>query len=366
MKKLDGDRGSGIGDRGIGKEGLGTREWGLGSKLVRLACFRHSKITNNNPDPRSPIPDPHSLLPMFFLLLLLSCAGAPRASVQGEGYELSLLPAGGRAYIWVDMTEGRPLLEGLFFIDLSDRNTAQIIDSTGAAAAVIFPEGQGRRFFLAATGSFPRSKANFSLTFNRDWKRQKSASGNSFWFSQRDNIALSLESNLALVSDVDPFDFYQAEVPPEGFVEFRRSQALAGWLPSPGYAINNFIESLGIPLQIPAEEFFFGAARPPAEMAQGDNNLPSNELWELAFRIRTPSASQARSLLVLFSMARLFVQRGAFAESAGDGPIGIQQLTALLFANSPEQDGEFLNLRTGPIDERGIALLFAMFQVNSN
>jgi len=114
---------------------------------------------------------------------------------------------------------------------------------------------------------------------------------------------------------------------------------------------------MGIPLQIPAEDFFFGARKKEAETA----------LWDFIFKIRTPSAAQARSLLSLFSIARLFVLRAAGVQGGPDGEILTpQQAAALLFANVPELDEAFLTLRIDSLEAEKVALLFNMFSIYSN
>jgi hypothetical protein len=206
--------------------------------------------------------------------------------------------------------------------------------------------------------------ANFSLFFNRGWRRQRSANGNSYWFSRNDNIALALGSNFALVSDVDPYENFPFEIPPSDFADFNRGYVLAGWINDPSDSINNFISYLGIPLQVPAEDLFFGAVS--STNINSTSPGPATE-WELVFRIRTASSAQARSLLTLFSMARFFVLRGpqiTFAEDVFT--MSPQEAAILLFTNTPEQEGDALTLRIGPLDEGRIALLFTMFSVYSN
>jgi len=327
---------------------------------------------------------PYSLFPIFYslffvLILFVSCASAPKASFPAgdEARELSLLPAGGKVYLWTDVTQSRPLLDVLSFEGYSGKDAAKILDSTSTAAATVFASGpmaagQDRRFFLAAAGDFPRVKANLSLVFSKGWKKLKGSGGNKYWYSQNDKIALALGSDLTLVSDSDPWGIFlgehPAETPPEAFMEFRRGMVLAGWLPNPSGSINGFLESLGIPIQIPAESFFFGAAKSPSDAAGNAAAGP----WELAFKIKTPSASHARSLLSLFSMARLFVQRGALVQNGFNGKlfptdkgsISPQEAAALLLSNTPEQDGEFLTLRIKSLDGDKMALLFNMFQVH--
>ena len=316
-----------------------------------------------------PIPRPVCALFIFVLLLFASCATAPRvpAPVHDEIPELSLLPAGGRLYIWADTVKARPLLDVITIEGFSGRDAAMMLDSTRAAAAVVFPEGQDRRFFLAATGRYPRHRANFSLAFSRAWRRQRGYSGGTYWYSRSNNIAISLGPNLALVSNTDPFEAFARETPPQSFAEFRRGMALAGWMNNPSEPINGFLENLGLPLQIPAEDFFFGAAH-------SSNGYEENDAapWELAFRIRAPSEADARSLLILFSTARFFVQMMIPGELDGahlsgeTGMLSLQEVAMMLFANVPEQDGEFLTLRINSLDPDSMALLFDMFSVYSN
>ena len=320
---------------------------------------------------------------MFFVIgvLFVSCATAPKVSlpdgvegmadVMAESPELYMLPAGGRAYIWIDAVEARPLLDVLSIGGLSGKDMARILDSTETAVAAVFPEGEDRRFFLAATGKFPVFAANVSMTFNRNWKKQKSPNGSSYWYSKGDGIALALGSNLALVSNIDPFAAFTSETPPPGFAKFRRGFALAGWLPNPSETVDSVIASMGVPLQIPAEDLFFGASRLSHNAAATDEDLTDDnptdtELWDPVFKIRTPSASQARSLLVLFSVARLFVQRGLIAQgTGGSSSMSPQEAAALLFANTPEQEEDYLILRTASLDAERIALLFQMFSIYS-
>jgi len=304
--------------------------------------------------------------PWFIIfILLVSCASAPRVTLpEQENRELSILPAGARVYLWADVVQGRPLLDAISSFYFTGEGVSDILDTTHSAAVAIFSaeqaQSQGRRFFLAAIGSFPRNRANLALGFNRSWRRQRSVTGSTFWYSESNNIALTLGSNLALVSDADPYEEFVFEIPPPGFVEFNRGHALAGWVNEPSDFINNFLSSMGIPLQVPAENLFFGATSLP-------DAVSSMAGWDLLFRINTAPPAQARSLLTLFSMARLFTMQGPQIPFAED-PVSIspQEAARLLFANTPTQDESALILRVGPLDEGTIALLFEMFSIYSN
>jgi len=316
----------------------------------------------------------HLLLLLFLGALFISCASAPKVSLPDEpdgiieDRELYTLPTGGKAYIWIDTAEARPLL-GVFSIGgLSDKDMTRVLDSTETAIAVMFPEGQDRRFYLAAKGSFPVFTANLSLTFNKNWKRMKSPGGGRYWYSQSDGIALALESKLALVSNIDPFTDLALEIPPPGFNEFRRGFALAGWMPNPYETVNHVISTMGVPLSIPAVDFFFGASHLSPDPASTDDPTDGNpmdmKLWAPVFKIRTPSASNARSLLALFTVARLFIpQRSIDQGAVGSNFRTPQEAAALLFANTPEQDEDFLTLHIASLDAASIALLFQVFSI---
>jgi hypothetical protein len=297
-----------------------------------------------------------NLLLVSFLLILFSCASAPKISSPADESGLSLLPQGARVYLWADTVKARPLLDVLSFQGVNGKDAAQVLDNTKSAAVAFYSGDKDKRqFFIAAMGNYPRFGASLSFTFSKKWKKQKSSSGGSYWYSGADNIALALGNNLALVSNTDPLEAFSTAAAPGGFAEFNRGFALAGWMNDSAESINVFMATMGIPLQIPAEDFFFGAKK------------EDEDLWDIFFKIRTPSATQARSLLTLFSVARLFVMRAANAQEEVPGePLTPQQAAALLFANVPELEDAYLILRINALNADKIALLFSMFSIYSN
>jgi len=299
------------------------------------------------------------ILITLVFILLASCASSPKISTPVDESGLSLLPAGARVYLWADTVRARPLLDVLSFQGVKGKDAAQVLDKTKTAALAFFTDDKtgnttaDRQFFIAAMGNYPQFGASLSFAFSKSWKKQNSSAGGSYWYSQADNIALVLGASLALVSNTDPLVAFPAVSAPGGFTEFNRGFALAGWMNDSAEAINGFLASMGIPLQLPAEDFFFGARN-------------EAELWNLVFKIRTPSAAQARSLLTLFSITRLFIMRAQDAGGGIDGePMSPQQAAALLFANVPELDAEYLILRMDSLEADKIALLFKMFTVYS-
>jgi hypothetical protein len=285
-------------------------------------------------------------------VIFASCASSPKASNSNEdgSPDYGLLPLGAQVYLWADVKQGRSLLDSLSFQGLDGRDAREVLDRTGTATAAFYPEQAAQRFFLAAWGSYPSTRAGISMAFSRDWKKAKSETGKKFWFSRGWGLGVAMGAKLALATDKDPFAPGGA-ASPEGFEEFRRTCVLAGWMPNPSEPLNRFLQAMEIPIKIPAEEFFFGAARTGGEF--------EDERWELISRIRTPSPSQAKALVTLFAMARMFIGNAP----GGEGLVGA---LPLLFANIPVQDGADLSLRSGVMDTNEIALLFNSFSVYSS
>jgi hypothetical protein len=302
--------------------------------------------------------NPFSGFALLLVLVFVSCATSPKASssqgVDGSP-DFGLLPLGAQVYLWADVKQGRPLLDALSFQGMDGRDARDVLDRTETAVAAFYPEQAGRRFFLAGWGSYPNTKAGISMAFSKDWKTVKSETGKKFWSSKSSGLGIAIGPSLAVATDKDPFASGGA-VSPGGFEEFRRACVLAGWMPNPGEPLNRYLEAMEIPIKIPAEDFFFGAVR----VGGTTSGVPpgGGDKWELVFRIRTPSPSQARALVTLFTMARMFIGNASGAEGFG--------ALALLFANTPVQDGADLSLRSGIMETKEIALLFNSFSVYSS
>jgi hypothetical protein len=304
----------------------------------------------------------------FFLLVLASCATGPRkAEPPGPGQDdFALLPPGGTLYFAVDVPQARPILDLVSLGDLSGKDAAAVLDRTGSAVAAVYGEGEPRSFLAVLRGGYPRFRSGLSFAFSPAWKKARSATGARYWRSSSYGLSLFLDADRALVSDGDPFSPPPGAEPPEGLAELRRGALLAGWLEDAGTPISQFFAQIEIPIQIPAKRALFGVyalSRGPASEGAGPSGNagdPEEPVYEAALRIETPSASQAKALVSVISMARLFMAGGA---SPGAGsPLA---LAAALFANPPVQEGPFLLIHTGAMDARGIALLFNMFSVYS-
>ena len=300
---------------------------------------------------------------LILCLILAACATSPKLP---QDYphgppEFVFLPEGAAAYLFADIANLRPALEKIALGGMTSKDTARILDRTQSAAAAYYPRDAaagdaGRSFIVVGKGSYPSGMAGFSFTTSSAWKKVKSLTGNRYWFSGDYGISVALGSELALVSDGDPFISSPAVRPPEEFRGFQEGKSLAGWLSDAQNSVNRFLETLQVPIRVPAEEFYFSLQNAP--------ETSEAETWEMGFRIGTPSEQHARGLATLISMARIFSAPGGEA-AAPEGTLDPRRLMELLFYRLPEQEGKWLNLRSGPMSAGEIALLFNTFSVYS-
>ncbi|MDR2184285.1 MAG: hypothetical protein LBO80_01255 [Treponema sp.] len=280
----------------------------------------------------------------------LSCASGPKAQapyIEGDD-EFAPIAPGGLIYFSIDdVSRARSLLEKISPAGFSPARNREALDRTESLVAALYPEGSGRRFLAAARGRYPGSRAGLSFAFSRDWKKIRSGAG-SYWRSEKNRLSVAITSDRAYISDGPPFIPAPGTESPGGLEELRRDAVLAGWVDDAAVPINQFIQSLALPLQIPAERLLFGVYA-----AEGKK-------YDAVLNIATPSISQARALVSIFSMARIFL-----ANSDID-PGGPAALAFIFFANTPVQEGTNLIIRTGIMDEDGIALLLNMFSLYSN
>jgi hypothetical protein len=293
-----------------------------------------------------------------FLLLYASCASAPRAAdpLIG-GAEYLPLNEGALAYMVIDAKAARPIIEGLStqlsarfpVMAANEKQSKQILDRTGSVAAAVYDTEKGGHLQAAAWGRYPAGRAGISFAFSRNWKKKKSGAGYSYWYSERSRMSLALSASQVCVSmgmagaePPEPAGAPPGTRMPADFAGFRQGSALALWLPEPQRFLDRFLQALALPLQIPAAEVF-AALRSGAE---------DKTRYEALVRIRTPSPSQARALVSLFTMARIYIAAGET-----DAPY----LAAVFFGNPPVQDGQYITIQTAEMDVESIALLFELF-----
>ena len=292
----------------------------------------------------------------LFFVSLLSCRTTPpipKAMLPENGF-LPLDP-GASAYIIADTEKSRPILEHLRLPSINNKQFAQMLDRTCCAAAALYLPGSERLYQLCAWGSYPAARANMAFGTNKGWKKQRSAqTGTAFWYSAKDGLSAAIEPGQAFAaaawSDLpaDPFSAPPGTVIPEGFGEFITGAALAFWIENPAAVLNKKISEMGIPIELPVEQFFVGLHSEPESPQTG-----GEQEFTASIRLQFPGESQAKGLLSILGFAR-----GFFSDDAASGG---DMLTALLFSNPPLQDGRNLDFKTHTLSAREISLLFRLF-----
>jgi hypothetical protein len=308
------------------------------------------------------------LLLVPLLALLASCKTMPVLPdpLREETAPIPLEP-GALIYLLADVKAARPILDLIPIQELNAKESKQMLDRTRSAAAALYPPESGRRFQLTGWGSYPSFQADMAFGTNKYWKKQRSAGGLPYWYSEYSRLSIALKPGQVFVlasldnAPAEPFTAASGIEAPEGFAEFRRGALLSCWLENPGPTVNRIFTAMQFPLQLPAERIFVSLFSASGQKDQ----------YQALLRIQTPSAAQARALVTLFSLARAFIAGGAPDEDASltatatTTATAVAALTAALFANPPVQDGQNLNIKTTVLTEKEIALLFNLFSVYS-
>jgi hypothetical protein len=302
---------------------------------------------------------------LFILSLFISCKSVPDIPdpVLGESAYIPLEP-GALAYVFADVQKARPILDLVQIRGVNEKQSKEMLDRTKSAVAALYPPESGRRFQLTAWGSYPGIRADMAFGADRSWKKRRSAAEKlSYWYSAKDGLSVALNAQQAFVAasadDVprEPFSTAPGIGAPDDFGEFRRGSLISCWLETPGPLVNRVLGAAQIPLQIPAERIFVSILPATEQADAGGGEAAENRPYETLLRFQFSSVTQARSLVMLFTLAGAFIEGGMLDES---GPAA---LAAVLFANPPVQDGANLNIKTAALTGKEIALLFNLFSL---
>jgi hypothetical protein len=290
------------------------------------------------------------LIFFFFLFALLSCQTAPKTPDIFLDGRLPLEP-GGYVYLLAEK-DALPVLNQLMLNDINHKQFQRMIDLTSFAAAAVYMtpnEKTGKfasRYRLAAWGGYPASRAKMALGSSREWKKRRSpVSGADYWYSSQFGCSVAITAGMALAATAakggdeeapDPYSAAPGTELPEGFAAFHEGAVLSCWLNNPGPAINQKIQEMGIPLEIPAQQLFISL-------------FPAEDRYVAHLQIQLAGASQARALTMMLALARNFIPS--------------QTGLGILFANPPVQDENNLKITTAPLTAGEIALLLKSFSL---
>ncbi|GHV51750.1 hypothetical protein AGMMS49579_07730 [Spirochaetia bacterium] len=116
------------------------------------------------------------------------------------GVEYLPLEPGALVYMFADMDEARPILNRMFTAYAPQPKAAEILDQTRYAVLAMFPPESGRNVQAVAWGKYPSAGAGFFFTFSKDWKKCKSITGKSYWYSDQDGLSVALNAGQAFVA----------------------------------------------------------------------------------------------------------------------------------------------------------------------
>jgi len=259
-------------------------------------------------------------------------------SVNLETTDSLPFESGAYTYIFADAKRARPIINLLPIEELNNKETKMMLDKTRFFAAALYPQGSGRRYQIAAQGSYPGSNAALALSANKNWQKRRSDSGDEYWYSPSTGVSLLIGASHAYAAasySNDPFEPFTPSPGvefPKGFNEFRKGSPLSCWVTNPLVLLNKMFA--GLPVQSIVNLYF--------------NLFPMpEEKYEAIIRLQFENNSHAKGMAVLLSLASGF---------------STDPLLSAFLTNPPVVNGAALDIRSTPFSEKEIkALLKLLF-----
>ena len=281
---------------------------------------------------------------LWLIIFSISCKSLPQTPESYLEAGTFPLESGALVYILADVNEARSIIDVLPINELNDKQVVQLLNRTNVAMAAIYPEEKERHFHLAAWGNYPKSGAGMALSFNKDWKKQKSVTKQNYWHSAANKLSVALLSRHVFVvvslndSPEDPF-IGSAKVP-DGFAEFSRIAPASLWIEKPGPIFQSLLNNAGVPVRVPVNELFVNMFNPAPEQ------------YEAVIRLQFENAIQARGVAAVLNLA------GRFTSNDPDLMIAM-----LFISNPPVQNGRNLDIKTGLINEEKLLQIFKTLSI---
>jgi hypothetical protein len=286
------------------------------------------------------------------VLLSASCAvsGGGKKDAARWRNDFADLPADAPVYVSVDTVRSRTLLDNILVEHgLNGKTVKAFFDKTERAAAALYPRIDGRAspdraFLLACYGhAYPAFLSSLSFFFSRSWKQVRSVTGKKYWHSSKNRISLYMRRDRAYISDADPFFAEESTAPPDNFACFSDGARVSVWLRDASL-LNNALARIDIPVMVPATAIFIAA-------------FEIEGYWQAAFRVETPSETQARGLVILLSMVSSALSSGRITAVPGG------ELARLLLSETPSLEGSALTLKSPRMTQAEIARLIALLSI---
>jgi hypothetical protein len=288
-----------------------------------------------------------------FLIFAACCAvSCKTVSVRSPDAVLSSgsvpLESGAVIYILSNIEEARPVIDLLPVSYLKDKYVSQMIDNTTFAITALFPAENDLDLQIAAWGNYPSSSADIALGANAQWRKQKPKDGG-YWYSPFNGISLVINKKRAFIASsmlkpVNPITTGEGVKIPEDFLDFYRSSApvIGGWFDNPSPLIALVLNNIKIPVRIPADKLFLSFIK--AEDGQ----------YQTYIRFKFESPSMARGVTAMLTLAGAAIPQGSSGEA---------RLVSLFFAVPPVQIGQYMDIKSAPLSEEDLSLLFRLFSL---
>jgi len=182
-----------------------------------------------------------------------------------------------------------------------------------------------------------------------------------YWHSEKSQLSVAVTPKQAYVLAAmtkdphDPIPSTEGIKLPDGFGEFSKGAVLSCWLSDPRAVFNQKLREMGIPLEIPAEQFF-------VRLLPVDGQASASQpVYEAHVKITVPSTAQARAVANVISFARSFMLSAPLNEDSSQNKTAA--LASMLFTNPVIQEGSSLLIKTPSISVNEIALLFSILSL---
>jgi hypothetical protein len=164
-------------------------------------------------------------------------------------------------------------------------------------------------------------------------------------------LALREKSAADASSDIptDPFSAAPGVTVPNGFSAFSKDAVFSCWFENPGPLLNQKLQAMGIPFELPAERIFIS-------LFPLDEEQQKEQCYEARLKIQVSSETQARGLATVFNIARSFLSLQTDSDD-------MAVFASILFSKAPVLDGKSLNITTSALSGRELALLFKVFSL---
>jgi len=287
---------------------------------------------------------------LLFISFFLSCKSVP-TSPEKQQIESGFiqLESGALVYIFIDAVNSREILNHVDLGFSQDKQFKKMLDKTQSAIIAVYPSNSENAFpqqmQISTWGKYPACMARTSMGFNKYWKKIRS--DKNYYYSAKNGLSVVVNSKQAFISSSGEVPVYPVTAKadtnvPEGFNIFSKNAVLSCWIDNPGPFINQKLYELGFPIEFPAEKLFLSI-------------YPYNKNYEVFLQLHAETATHARTFVAIIALARGLMPPITAIET------GTELLEAILLRNSPDRDGNIVNIKSGEISIKELSLLFNLF-----